>query len=205
MLAELDTLRTALDRQYRQALAEVFRPQDAAPGAAHDALAALEPPAILTTNYDDLIELADRGRKPYTWRRAADALSDLEIDRRVLLKVHGSADDTDSVVMTLSEYRAAHRDPGYRRVLGHLLQAHTFLFVGYGLNDPEDLDLLLRENASAFRSAARRHFALLRDPADTERDRLHRDFHVQVVAYRDHEQVPAFLQDLALQAAATVN
>ncbi|MFE8603751.1 AAA family ATPase [Archangium violaceum] len=44
MLADLGSLRAALDRDYQEALNDIFRPSDAAPGAAHQAVARLGGP-----------------------------------------------------------------------------------------------------------------------------------------------------------------
>jgi hypothetical protein len=118
-----------------------------------------------------------------------------------LLKVHGTAEHHDSVVMTQSEYQQAHSDRSYQRVLGHLLQQYTFLFIGYGMNDPLDLDLAFKGNADAFKSAARRHYVLMKDPSDNDRDRYEREYNVQVIPYRDHAQLSAILEELQRVAA----
>jgi hypothetical protein len=195
-LSDLGALRTRLGRSYAQVLSEIFRPADAAPGAAHRAAAALGLPLVITTNYDQLLEKADPSRQPYTWRNAAEAFGDLQRGRPVLLKVHGSAEDPTSVVMSDLEYTIARRDSSYRTILGHLLQSFTFLFVGYGMSDPLDLDIALRSHADAFKAAARRHYVLLRGASDVERDRLERDYGIRVIPYADHAEVTSFLTRL---------
>jgi WD40 repeat protein/predicted amidohydrolase len=203
MVAELGSLRTILDRGYQDALNDVFRPADAAPGAAHQALARLGVRAMLTTNYDGLIEeLRESPRRhAYTWKEAELALNDLKSDRHVLLKIHGTAERHDTVVMTELEYYRARSDPSYQSVLRHLLQEYTLLFLGYGMNDPLDLDLVLKWNAEVFKAAARRHYVLMKDPTDSDRDRYERDYNVQVISYRDHAELPAILE--ALRSAST--
>ncbi|MFY0572661.1 SIR2 family protein [Archangium lansingense] len=203
MLADLGSLRAALDRDYQKALNDIFRPADAAPGAAHQAVARLGVRAILTTNYDPLLERLQEAqhRQPYTWKESDLALNDLESGRHVLFKIHGTAERHDTVVMTESEYRDVRSNPSYRSVLGHLLQGYTFLFIGYGMNDPLDLDLVLKWNADAFKSAARRHYALLKEPSDTDRDRYEREYNVRVIPYSDHAQLPAILEELQRAAS----
>ncbi|MCY1083181.1 SIR2 family protein [Archangium lansingense] len=203
MLADLGSLRAALDRDYQKALNDIFRPSDAAPGSAHQAVARLGVRAILTTNYDGLLERLQetQHRQPYTWKESDLALNDLESGRQVLLKVHGTAERHDTVVMTEREYHEVRSNPSYRAVLGHLLQGYTFLFIGYGMNDPLDLDLVLKWNADAFKSAARRHYALLKDPSDNDRDRYEREYNVRVIPYSDHAQLPAILEELQRAAS----
>jgi WD40 repeat protein len=199
MLAELGVLRTALDRDYQAALHDIFDPAEAEPGAVHRAVAALGVPAVLTTNYDQLLEAVDPPprRQRYTWKQADKALGLLRGGRKVLLKVHGSVEDHESIVMSDREYDRARRDASYQQVLGFLLQDSTFLFIGYGMNDPLDLDLALKANADAFRSSAQKHFVLLRNPSDGDADRYHREYHVEVIPYFEHAEVTAVLEALA--------
>jgi hypothetical protein len=132
MLAELGTLRTALDRGYQNALNDIFRPADATPGLVHKIIAQLAAGAILTTNYDGLIEeLRETPRRhAYTWKEADLALNDLMSGRRVLFKIHGTAERHDTVVLTEREYDKARTDKSYQSVLRHLLQEYTVLFLG---------------------------------------------------------------------------
>ncbi|MGZ3461175.1 MAG: SIR2 family NAD-dependent protein deacylase [Archangium sp.] len=204
MLAQLGSLRTALGHDYPKALDAIFRPSGAAPGSGHQAVARLGLRAILTTNYDPLIEEVGEipRRQVYTWRDSDKALRDLESGRNVLLKVHGTAEHHDTVVMTELEYHKARSEVSYQRSLSYLLQRYTFLFIGYGMNDPLDLDLVLKWNAEAFKSAARRHYALLKGPSDTGRDRYEREYNVRIIPYSDHAQLLALLEELQRAAAS---
>ncbi len=199
MLRELDTLRGALNRNYRRALNEIFRPKDAKQGAAHEAVMTLGVLAVLTTNYDLLLEMAERSahRAYYTWKNATSVLADLQEERKVLFKIHGSAEHHDSVIMSYLEYNEAHSDKAYQSVLNYLLQDNVFLFIGYGMNDPLDLDRALKGNVNSFQEASQRHYVLLRQASQPDVDRYERDFNVQVIAYTEHEQVTQFLYELA--------
>lgn len=200
MLTELDTARVALRsvRKYQTALNAIFRPKGAAPGNVHRALVELDLNMLATTNYDLLLEHAEGPpvRIAYTWMDSSKALSDIEEGRKVLFKIHGTAEKEDSVVMSRSEYEAASRDPSYQRTMGFLLQSHTFLMVGYGINDPLDLDLVFELNAKVFGGAARTHYALVKDPSQNDRDRWLRELNVQIIPYQDHRELPAILRAL---------
>ncbi len=209
MLRRLDQLKDRLGADYPAALDQIFRPPDAAPGATHQAVMALGAQVVLTTNYDPLLEAVEGPptRTVYTWKQAQKALADIKSGRKVLFKVHGTAEDADSVVMTLDEYGAAHGDASYRAVMGHLLVDHCVLFVGYGMSDPYDLDLLLGQNVADFGGAVALHFALLPrlDDAQAElerADKLRREHRVVVLPYtvgpnHDHGAVLATLRALA--------
>ena len=205
MLAELDTLKIALRgaRKYQHALNALFRPKDAVPGDVHRALLELQLRILATTNYDELYEHVEGPpvRKAYTWKEADKVLSDIEDERRVLFKVHGTAESEESVVMTSSEYNDAAKHATYQRVLSHILQEYTFLLVGYGMNDPFDLDLVFLLNASSFGSVSRSHYVLMKDVSPSESDRWQREHNVHRVRYEKHEDLPAILR--ALRATKT--
>jgi hypothetical protein len=198
MLAELGSLKTALGRDYQRALNDIFRPENAAPGSVHRALCGLGVRAFLTTNYDSLIEEVGETprRQVYTWKESDLALNDLQSGRKVLFKIHGTAERHDTVIMTEREYHEARSHLSYRTIFSYLLQSHTFLFLGYGMNDPLDLDLVLKWNADTFKSVARRHYALMKDPSDSDRDRYEREYYVRVIPYSDHAQLPDILEEL---------
>ncbi len=201
MLAELDTLKTAFGgvRKYRAAIGSIFRPAGAAPGDVHHAIAQLGVKVILTTNYDLLFEHVSGppARMAYTWREADQALADIDAGHPVLFKIHGSAEHDDSIVMTRAEYTEAASHEPYQRAMSDLLRHYTFLIVGYGMNDPLDLDLVFELNVSAFGSASKTHYALMRDDVRaTDRDRWQRDMNVQVVTYANHADLPAILRSL---------
>jgi SIR2-like domain len=155
---------------------------------------------VATTNYDLLYEAADPppGRKVYTWRESTDALGYIQAKRKVLFKVHGSAESESTVVMTRREYDEAAKEGPYQRIMSHLLQSYTFLLVGYGMNDPFDLDLLFKLNSKAFGEAGRPHYVLMRKKeADPHRDRWQKEMNVHVVEYDDHGALPTMLRTLA--------
>lgn len=197
MLAKLDTLKHALGRNYRRAMGRLFRPAGALPGAAHQALIRTRARALLTTNYDELIErAAGPERTSYSWRRSTDALADLIEGRSVILKVHGCATDPESMVLTRREYDALAANGGYRAVMEYLLSRYSVLFVGYGMNDPFDLDRILRGRVELMRSTTRTHFILVRRDGMAEAERWQRDYNVYAIPYDDHSLVPHILRTL---------
>lgn len=200
MLSEFDTLKTALNgfQKYQAALNHIFRPKTAAPGDVHRALVELNASVVLTTNYDELVEhsFVQGRRSVYTWREAEKVLSDIDEKRDVLFKVHGTAARAETVIMTQSEYNDASNHVPYKQTMTYLLQNKTFLMIGYGHNDPFDLDLIFKLNASAFGSAAKTHYALLKDPSPNDRNRLQREHNVRVVPYAEHSDLPGILRAL---------
>ncbi|MDX5970204.1 SIR2 family protein [Rhodococcus opacus] len=106
----------------------------------HEALVRLNLPLMFTTNYDELIEKAylDAGQQvrvsvseeQFKARRA-------ERPAHHLVKLHGSIDQPETIVLTRSDYARARAD---RKEMLGLLRAElaeaAFLFVGFSLSDP---------------------------------------------------------------------
>jgi hypothetical protein len=64
------------------------------------------------------------------------------------------------------------------------------------MNDPADIDLVLKWNADAFKSATRRHYVLLKDPSDTDSDRYLREYNIHMIPYSDYAALPGILEAL---------
>lgn len=206
MLGKLDEVKTKLNRDYHGALRTIFGPKNASPGAAHRAVLALDPRVVLTTNYDRLIEKTNEAppsREVYTWKDSKDALLRINSGDKVLLKVHGSVHQTETVILTGSEYADLRRNITYQKVIEHLLNTHTLLFLGYGMSDPDDLDIVIGNHAEALGHAASRHFALLREsspPDQSEVDRretLLDKYNIEVIPFQKYEEIVVFLESLA--------
>ena len=96
-------------------------------------LASLKPAQAITLNYDTLFERAssDAGAPRTLIPGDGDG-----VEGRWLLKLHGSVEDLDSIVLTRDDYLgyAAQREALSAIVKANLL-THHLLFVGFGLND----------------------------------------------------------------------
>jgi len=121
--------RAALERFLAQRLRSSYI------GLGHALLASLGVDEIVTTNYDNLIEIAETGAG-----RAITVLPTPERSHpsRWLLKLHGSIDQPGSIVLTRSDYL---RYDDQRGALAGLVQAMLItrhvLFVGYSLRDED--------------------------------------------------------------------
>lgn len=106
----------------------------------HAALVRLDLPLLFTTNYDELIEAAylqagqqlrvSVSEEQFKARRG-------ETPARHLVKLHGSIDQPDTIVLTRSDYARARADR--KEMLGFLrseMVETSFLFVGFSLSDP---------------------------------------------------------------------
>jgi hypothetical protein len=106
----------------------------------HDELVALDLPIIFTTNYDNLIEraYAHHGMSLTVSSTAQDFIAHLNPKpERHLVKIHGTIDAAQTVVLTRDDYARARLER--KRVYEHLrfdLEQTAYVFVGFSLSDP---------------------------------------------------------------------
>jgi hypothetical protein len=217
MVAKNDLLAAAQELQDRvgtpalgEFLAYVFRDRNVVPATAHRILPKLPFRAILTTNYDSLIEgaysMENGGMIPpvLTQEDLFFRPSPLRGSEFFIFKIHGHLDRPNSIVLGSRDYQdLLFRTPGYRQFLETLFATHAVLFLGFGGADP-NLDNVLDRLASIYSRTLDRHFILL--PAGrlnaTAKRRLALDRRLEAVEYfvdQEHSQIVAFLQEMVAQ------
>ena len=105
----------------------------------HYFLASLPLRLFLTTNYDDLLErtLTAVRRDPEVIRQPEDVVRTGQFERPCVVKLHGDASHEDNIVLTRDDFDGFFRNhPVTAALFQGLLLNQTFLFVGYGLRDP---------------------------------------------------------------------
>lgn len=112
----------------------------ARPTVAHYLLASLPARYYVTTNYDDLLETALRGLR----RHALGVVAETDVARTgspdgcYVVKFHGCAQSPSDIVLSRDDYDGFfRRRPAMALLLEGLLLNQSFLFVGYGLRDPD--------------------------------------------------------------------
>lgn len=104
------------------------------------ALRDIRPHAIITTNYDSMIELVFQGYEPIVGRGVLryDLNSFGEI-----FHIHGMTSDPESLILTTSDYDNWHKQSRYfaAKLLTYFVEHPVFIF-GYGLGDPNVRTLL---------------------------------------------------------------
>jgi hypothetical protein len=160
------TLRERMgDQRFYEFVVEVFRRPELTPTENHLLLPALSFSAVLTSNFDKLIEdaYARLGHPPrvYTQRDTA-ALANLHRDKEFyVLKVHGDVDRVDTIVLGQRDFRQAlFSNNAFKNFFGALRQTKTLLFIGFSLDDP-DVTLRFDELAEAFKDYGGYHYALM--------------------------------------------
>ena len=127
------------------------------------------------------------------------ALASLGRDRDFfILKPHGDIDHFETIVLTRSDYQEImFRDAAFRTAFTGLLNGRTFLFLGYGLSDP-DFMLLIENLSAVFRNFGESHYALMPNVGKIKRWCFSRNFNIEIISYKpsgkSHPQVSLFLQ-----------
>lgn len=136
-----ELLKTNLGEQWSRLITAEFQ-QAAETSRLHKALIGLGQRIIITTNFDKLIETAWSDSLP---ERHPTVISTVDHkvfrlfrnDEPYLIKLHGTIDAPESIVFDKTSYqREAFANQFYRDLIGTLLLTHTFLFVGFSMDDP---------------------------------------------------------------------
>ena len=121
----------------------------------------------VTTNYDELLaprysDPTDGSKTPATVNRIChkeDFLVTHLDTPGTVIHLHGAVTSQETMVVTTKDYLAHYDDPYVQEFLGKLFARKTVLFIGYGLEETEILEHLLRRG-SAGDNHERKRFAL---------------------------------------------
>jgi hypothetical protein len=185
--------------EYREVLVRNLGTGD--PSPTHRELAKWRVPAILTTNYDPLLERAfaeERGECPpvltnqdtgMLWRRFARG-------EFFLLKVHGHIDRLDTIVLTSSDYSEhVFGNVAFMQFLQRLFVSASILFVDTSLGD-EYVRRILDETMFLTRGAGMPHYAIQRFTGPIHADLLRRRFNLHVMTAESDEEMPKILEEI---------
>jgi len=178
------------------------------PTVSHNLLAKIPFAAIITPNYDKLMESSCTKfygveQHKFTHSDAAGLQRAMGDDRFYIFKSHGTIDDISTVILGKKDYRnIMHNNQAYQIYMQSIINNKTLLFIGFGLNDP-DMDMIMDELDIAFKGYARKHYALMNSAEikSIKQKQLENDYNIQIIPYMPsalhHPEVEAFLEDLA--------
>lgn len=132
------------DPVYHDKIKELLLDGKVATNPVHDAVMALSPTHIITTNYDDLFE--QEFVKTYTQYSVVRQDEDLPSVKssKLLIKMHGDF-ALDNIVLAESEYYDYSRNfPLIRAYVQSLIASKTVLFIGFSFDDI-NLKYIMRE------------------------------------------------------------
>jgi len=110
--------------------------------------------SYVTTNYDGLLrpklDKTDKETPEYAKRyfKKEEILAGVLNDPPVVVHLHGFVDEPDSMVMTTREYLQHYEDENVKQFLREMFLKKTVLFIGYGLEEAEILEHILRRGSA---------------------------------------------------------
>lgn len=189
------------ERLYNEILSSRLRGDKADIPEPHNLIVQLPFSAVVTTNYDKLLEQAyyrsDNVLPKTPTHLDIDMLGPLLFEHKFfILKAHGDIDRPDSLILTTSDYREIiHSNPAFSSIFSAILMTNAILFVGYSLNDP-DFRLLLDRHLSIFNGNVPERYALMSGVGMIEREVLWRAAKIRIIPYEDHSEILVFLKSL---------
>lgn len=113
------------------------------PNPIDDEILSVFPRHIITTNYDPLLEKSQSVNSLLYTVVARDSDLLAEANDRYIIKMHGDLDKPDTIVLKESDYiKYEQEHPLICTFIKSLLVNHTFVFLGYSLND-NNLNLII--------------------------------------------------------------
>lgn len=203
--------------EYEDFLRKTFNPLKVVPAEVHRALFRLNPPLILTTNYDRLLEKAyvqvcGEDIQPATYLES-DTVQRSFISRGndtqpVIFNIHGSVTRPSTIILTESDYRKIlYNQPGYRAVLSAIFITHRVLMLGFSFEDRELIVSLETLRVAMGHKSSPHYIYLDKKEAGTVRQsRLREDYGLDVIPYNNdsgnHEEVLELVECLIAEASA---
>jgi WD40 repeat protein len=171
---------------------------DRKPPDAYRTLGRLGVSAIVTTNYDRLVDKAWPRLPRLTWRDSGDVLDFLSLGEPFTLHIYGHPDDPQSLLFSPAQLEELMRtNLEVASALEAVFSSRTILFVGASLNGILDFikPLPIRSLLGSV------HYAVVHADSpgwQAHADQLRRRFNIHVLPYTGaaHEQVSTFLAQL---------
>lgn len=192
------------EREFQKYLQEVFNAKYIVPSKVHHLISLIPFRGILTTNYDNLIELSivDFQRDMPTVLSNEDILNGknpLEEDF-FIIKMHGDIKNPKSIVLSYSSYiQTIFNSIDYQKMIEKIFSEYTVLFIGYGNGDKNIENILDRLSA---KKQNRTHYILVKEKTFTniEKEHYKKNRKLEIIEYVDyfrlHNHIDTFLEDI---------
>lgn len=184
----------------------------------HKLMGQLPVAAFVTLNFDSVIEAAignaDLGTRqrmaqvfngPNRFTRFNSGLSvyleqysQFSAKKALVLKIHNDMTDPENIILSNAHMRALGSEPGYRAFYETCFRSSNVIFLGFGGNDPNLLEILAREVTNYAGFSARNSYLIVPDGTTIP---LALTSHPQVVPVHydprdNHQQIEELLKEL---------
>lgn len=187
------------ERDFGELAADEFRRPGYHPNKLHEIIFSLDSRLVITPNIDKIYDQYATAQSSgtviiKTYRD--DIARYLRSPDYLIIKAHGTIDDTDHIVFTHSQYSRVRNDnAAFYRMLDALLLTHTFIFLGYGLSDP-DIQLVL-ENLNFSFPGCRPHYMVIpsNNLSDDELNCIANNRNIEFLQYENPDKTHSQLLD----------
>lgn len=152
----------------------------------HRILTRLPIKTFWTTNYDSLIEnaLKESGKNPDVKRKTSDLTTIIRKRDAIVFKMHGDVDNAEEAVLIKDDYELYEVNNQLFSInLKGELVSKTFLFIGFGFEDP-NLEYILSKVRILTNGYSRKHYCFFRKisrKSYKDGDEGERDFQYDVI------------------------
>ncbi len=138
----------------------------------HENILKLDTRIVITPNVDKIYEVYAQSetcgtilvKKYYD----NDLANIIKTDERIILKIHGSLDESSKMIFTRSQYTSArYEQAAFYKLLEALAITYTFVFIGCGFNDP-DIQLILENYSFGFPGSPCHYFITSENEVNAE-------------------------------------
>ena len=151
------------DRDFGELAADEFRRPGYHPNELHKVIFSLDSRLVITPNIDKIYDQYATAQSNGTIiikTYLEDIARHLRSSDYLIIKAHGTIDDTDNIVFTHGQYsRVRNTHAAFYRMMDALLLTHTFVFLGCGISDP-DIQLVM-ENLNFSFPRCRPHYMVM--------------------------------------------
>ena len=204
LIAAEEILENTSSEDFVEFLHQSFDSKSIIPSYLHRLIPNIPFKGIITTNYDNLIELSyiEAHRRIPKILVNTDVIKGDVIDEKdfYILKMHGDIENPQSIVLSYKTYvEMIYKSPAYREFLEYLFTNHCILFIGYGGRDP-NVESIIDKLSTQEKAAS--HYLLAEEGVLTgiEKKRLQIDRNIHVIEYVDyfglHNHIDTFFDDV---------
>lgn len=189
---------------------EEFRRPGYFPADIHKIIYSLDSKLVITPNVDKIYDecaLTESHSSAVVKRYYdADLAKYLRTNDYLIIKAHGTVDETAKMIFTHKQYSQARcQNASFYKLLDSLILTHTFIFLGCGITDP-DIELTL-ENANFLYEGCPPHYFVTAEGEISEnmKNVLLANRNIDVITYANKSGVHLELSDSLNELAKLVD
>ncbi|MDR3141762.1 MAG: SIR2 family protein [Tannerellaceae bacterium] len=167
-----------------------------------DAIIGLDAPFILTTNFDKFIEESDiLNPLAISHDKYQKAQNLIKSNKPFVLHLHGVFDESDSVILSKSDYDMLNTNKGYKDFVLSLMKNYHLLFIGCSKDGIMDNDFFIQFSfiKEWLMDSANKHYTIVNesDLINTNHIKLLRECNVEFISYgNDYILLADFVEKL---------